>query len=68
MGLLEWLTDCGPASPTMAISREEAKSPIVVQSIVLDILLVFSKCWDPEEESSNTSERMPQQQDKLTGQ
>lgn len=47
MDLIEWLTGCGPSSPTMAVSYGKVRDPVVVQSSGLDVLDVPIQCWSP---------------------
>jgi hypothetical protein len=35
--LLEWLTGCGPASPTMAVYQPKVQEPRVVQPMRLEV-------------------------------
>lgn len=55
--LLEWLTECGPASPAMAVYQEEGpRDQQLFSPQVWVSQLVLSICQNPEEVVSNASE------------
>ena len=55
--LLEWLTGCGPVNPTMAGCEWKVHKSSSC-SMRLDVSLVFSVCWNPEDVGSKPSEGM----------
>ena len=67
--LLPWLTDCDPGSPTMTVSHQKWRNPVVDQSTwleqseqsqydarFLESVQSFDLWWNTEEVGSNTSE------------
>ena len=49
--LLECPTGCASTNPTMPVSGK-SKDPAVAQSMMLDVSVVFSRCWNPKVGSS----------------
>ena len=55
--LLEWLTGCGPVNTTVAVCEWKVHKSSSC-SMRLDVSLVFSVCWNPEDVGFNASEGM----------
>lgn len=56
--LLKWLTDCGPATPTMAVHQWKAQESSSCSVYKTGVSAGLHMCWNLEEASPNASERV----------